>query len=261
MNTKIAFLLLLLIVATPFVSAKSLMNHTTNINMAKDGSAIVKETFTFLLETAEEEDQFVDRISQYGALLSLWRLYDENIYLHTGQSSNTTNQSVSARKDGRNGVIEINYAVEGLAIQTPGLQNTWELTTSNINYPTTGGLLVVNDKQLVNISLPDNAEIVQAAPTPEQRGTNITWRGPLIANRLFLQYELKKVAVPSSLVNVPLPLANTTSSLAFAALVILLLIGGVLNRAKLEHKVQSYVTSHSSIKSDDYEERLERDVE
>jgi len=232
-------LLIITLILTTSVQAKQLETLNIAVNLEKEGNATINEIYTFTLETIEEQDDFLTAITNYGASTSLWRAYDENLYTHFGTSSNIIAQATSAKQDAEKAIIELNYEVQNTAIKKQENGQEWELNNQNINFPVRSGLLELMGNTTITINLPENAEVLDVAPQAQIRGRTVIWQGPTVTNQLQLNYELQRVAVPTTSIQL-LPLDPTTT-LILAVLLLVLSVIAVIKKKTIKENVQEYV--------------------
>ena len=234
MKRGLALIVCMLVILSlvPLVESKELTNLNINIFLDKAGNASVKEEFIFTFANADEKDEFLDRIGRFGADVTLWNVYDSELYPHIGQSEQVFSQSASARVEGISGIVEFNYHANSVTILSPQSEKTlekWELDNSALKFPVKSGLLQIDNNTKLILHLPEGVEIKEIAPNAGISGNTLTWNGPLAVNRLVLKYDVVKVLVPSSIIQLPSISLQDTDKIG---LIIALVLVGLISFIK-----------------------------
>ncbi|MBN1160091.1 MAG: hypothetical protein JXA43_02535 [Candidatus Diapherotrites archaeon] len=255
----LSFCMLVILSVAPFIDAKELTSIDIGVFIDKAGNADVKEIFVFTFANVDEKDEFLDRIGRFGADVTLWNVYDSNLYPHIGQAEQVFSQSASARVEGINGIVELNYQTNGATKLSPQSVKTlekWELDNSILKFPIRSGLLQIDENIKLTMNLPEGAEIKEIAPHASISGYSLTWVGPLAVNRLVMNYEFQKVLVPSSIIQLPTISLQDTDKIGLIIGFTLLGLVIFLKRKSLRKRVGNYVVEHSLVKPiENYEER------
>ncbi|MBR9706843.1 MAG: hypothetical protein GOV15_00205 [Candidatus Diapherotrites archaeon] len=257
-------LLLILLIATSLsavANAKTLDSLDLTVSLDKDGGAVVTEVYKLTLDTEEERAAFDESIGAFGANMVLWTLYDENLKIHFSDSLQALNKTVSAKQEDGTATVEFGYQTENLAYSTmiPDEGELWELNNEKLNFPIHTGLLEIGENTTVMITLPENAELKEVAPQAHISARSIVWNGPTSANRLVIKYEIKRVLVPTTSFQIPLPKTDQTTNAIILGIVVVLAMILTLQRDKIRKRLGKYIISHSSVRPEKYENAQENE--
>ncbi len=255
---------LLLLAVTVLFAAQALALSPTSLmielEVDKDGSAHIVETYKIRFDSREEINLFQQEAKENGSSLLSWKV-DEPWFFPHFSDDRSISRSFVFFDEGLN-QISLDYFVAGqfaTLVEDASRETKWKISDQQLKFFSKGGLLIIPENVTIKIGLPTGALLAadQLSSKVKVEGNTILLNG-ISTNYVNIQYSIPKPIAPLNIFRVIGGLLSTHFFLVFA---VALLAGVVIvyKRQQIVKRIESYIIEHSEIEAKEQEEELDLD--
>lgn len=241
-----------------FAWALSPTSMAVEMDIGKDGSAHIVETYKIKFDSAAEIDLFKQEAKENGSSLLSWKVDEPWFFPHFADEKSISKSFVFF-DEGLN-QVSLDYFISGqfaTLVADEARETKWKISDQQLKFYSKGGLLVVPENVTIRFNLPAGATIAgeQLSSKVKVEGNSVILNG-ISTNYVNLQYHIDKPIAPLNVFRVFGELINA-HFLLFAALALLGLVVLIYKREQLVKKIEGYIIAHSEIEAREQEEELD----
>ncbi len=223
------------------------------IEVQKNGFGVVSEKYLFKFKSQEELEFFVENAQKNGSSLLSWNTFDNRIFVHIAENDfDTKNASVEFVEDGlENSFLNIIYENESPIFieqkEKSGRFVEWVFNSKKLTPMVFGGVIILPENTLLEITLPANAEILQS--DMEIKKGKILWEGYKTTSKINVVYLIKENIAPTFNLSAAIQGILSNKETLTVLFVVLVVVGLVLyvKRDSIGGKIENFILKNSKI--------------
>jgi len=223
------------------------------INVQENGFGIISEKYLFEFKNQDELQYFVGMQQKNGSSLLSWITFDERIFPHIGENDlDTKNASVEFVENGlTNSFLSITYENESPVFieekERTGRFVEWVFNSKKLNSFISGGVIILPENTVIEISFPLNAEIKES--DLEVKNGKISWEGYKTTSKINIVYLIKENIAPTFNLSSMIQgfVSNRDLVLGLIAVIIFISVISYFKRDSLTEKIEGFIIKNSEI--------------
>lgn len=256
---KLVCILLAVAIISCVCLAKNLNSNNIEVTLDSEGKAHVLEEYFYFLEPGEI-DSFRADAQDNGIVLQEWRIYDQNVDHHIGESDeDIENLLISTTYSTYSAVLKMEYDTKEPVMDkiTDSSRITeWSLIHNKLNLPVEGTQVIIPSHISIKFVLPQDSEVIgKVIPEATISGNKVEWKGFSAVNQFVLVYKTQKGIIENLYVSNLFPyLFYSEYNYVFLGLFVLVVGLAFWKRKRIAKRVEEFVVKNSEIKADHYED-------
>ena len=231
------------------------------VKIEENGFGKMLEKYFLEFKDQDELEYFRKASEKNGTSPELWKTFDERFFPHV--SANEYDVETASFKFEPNGLSEsylkLTYENESpLFIEQKegsGRFVEWSLNQRKFDSFLSGGLIIIPENSVIEISLPLNAEIKENNLVGEEKG-KIVWQGYESTSSIKVVYVMKENIAPSFNLSLTIQriVSNKETLSVFIIALIVISLAVYIKREKISEKIDAFIIENSKVEHKEKEE-------
>jgi len=225
------------------------------LNTKEDGFAVISEKYFFEFMSQDELDYFIETAKRNGSSLSSWFVFDNRIFPHIGENDlDIKKASVEFVESGlENSFLSIVYENESPLFiekqEKTGRFVEWSFNSKKLNNFLSGGIIIIPENIVLEISLPSNAEIKES----NFGAVNglIVLAGYKTTSKINIVFAVKENIAPSFNLSAAIQgiVSNRDTAVILVVILIVVSFTAYFKRDSITEKIDNFIINNSKIEA------------